>query len=43
MKEVAREGAQFIVSDWGEKVDNDIGLTYRPVRLHRLAWKVSKP
>jgi hypothetical protein len=27
--------AQFIVPDWGDKVDNGIGLSYRPVRLHK--------
>ena len=26
--------AQFIVSDWGDKVDYGIVLSYRPVRLH---------
>ncbi len=43
VKEVAREGAQFIVSNWGEKVDNDIGLSYRPVRLPRLAGRFHNP
>jgi hypothetical protein len=32
--------AQFIVPDWGDKVDYTIGLSYRPVRLHhRLAGR----
>jgi hypothetical protein len=29
--------AQFIVPDWGNKVDYGIGLSYRPVRLQTLA------
>ncbi len=29
--------AQFIVPDWGVKVDNGIELSYQQVRLHRLA------
>ncbi len=28
--------AQFIVRDWVNKVDYDIGLSYRPVRLNSL-------
>ncbi len=31
--------AQFIVPDWGDKVDFVLGLSYRPVRLHRLAGR----
>jgi hypothetical protein len=34
--------AQFIVPDWGDKVDYmayGMGcMSYRPVRLHRLPW-----
>ncbi len=29
---------QFIVLDWGDKVDCGIGLSYRPVRLHTVDW-----
>ncbi len=29
--------AKFIVSDWGDKVNSGIGLSYRPARLHWLA------
>jgi hypothetical protein len=29
--------AQLVVPDWGDKVDYGIGLSYRSVRLHRLA------
>jgi hypothetical protein len=36
-------GAQFIVPDWGDKVDYGIGLLYRPVRLHRLAGRYVNP
>jgi hypothetical protein len=25
--------AKFIVPDWGDKVDSDIGLSYRPARI----------
>jgi hypothetical protein len=28
---------QFIVPDWGDKVEYGIGLSYRPARLSRLA------
>jgi hypothetical protein len=28
--------AQFLFPDWGDKGDYGIGLSYRPVRLHRL-------
>ncbi len=35
--------AQFIVHDWGGKVDNGIWLSYRPVRLHRLAGMYDNP
>jgi hypothetical protein len=28
--------AQFIVPDWGDKVDYGIGLSYQPGRLHRV-------
>jgi hypothetical protein len=31
--------AQFIVPDLGDKVDYGIVLSYRPVRLHRLAGR----
>jgi hypothetical protein len=33
--------AKFIVLDGGDKVD--IGLSYRPVRLHRLAGRYNNP
>ncbi len=29
--------AEFKDSDWGEKVNSGIGLSYRPARLHGLA------
>jgi hypothetical protein len=29
-------GAEFIVPDWGDKVNSGIGLSYRPARLNRL-------
>ncbi len=29
--------AQFIVPVWGDKMDYSIGMSYWPVRLHRLA------
>ncbi len=29
--------AEFIVPDWGDKVNSGIGLPYRPFRLQRLA------
>jgi hypothetical protein len=35
--------AQFIVPDWGNKVDYGIGLSYRPVRLHTLAVRYDYP
>jgi hypothetical protein len=35
--------AQLIVPDWGDKVDYGIGLSYRPVRLHRLAGRYDNP
>ncbi len=42
MRETAE--AQFIVPDWGDKVDYGImGLTYRPVRRHRLAGRYDYP
>jgi hypothetical protein len=31
--------AEFIASDWGDKVDSGIGLSYRPAGLHRLAGR----
>ncbi len=31
--------AEFIVPDWGDKVNSGIGLSYRPARLHRLAGR----
>jgi hypothetical protein len=37
--------AQFIVPDWWDKVDygmGGIGLSYWPVRLHRLAGRYDK-
>ncbi len=35
--------AQFIFPDWGDKVDYGIGLSYWPVRLHRLAVRYENP
>ncbi len=35
--------AKFIVSDWGNKVDSGIGLSYRPATLHRLAGRYDNP
>jgi hypothetical protein len=35
----ANTEAQFRVPDWGDKVDYGIGLSYRPVWLHRLAGR----
>jgi hypothetical protein len=35
--------AKFIVPDWGDKVHDDIGLSYRPARLHRLAGWYDSP
>ncbi len=35
--------AQFIVRDWGNKVDYCIEFSYRPVRLHRLAGWCDNP
>jgi hypothetical protein len=29
---------KFIISDWGDKADSGIGLTYRPVSLF-IAWR----
>ncbi len=34
-----RSKTQFIVPDWGDKVDNGKELSYQPVRLHRLAGR----
>jgi len=35
--------AQFLVPDWGDKIDYGIGLSYRPPRLHRLAGRYDNP
>jgi hypothetical protein len=35
--------AEFIVPDWGDKVNYAIGLSYRPARLHRLAGRYDNP
>jgi hypothetical protein len=35
--------AQFIVPDWGDKVDFVTGLSYRPVRLDGLAGRYDNP
>ncbi len=35
--------AQFIVPDRADKVDYGIGLSYRPVRLHRAGGQVRQP
>jgi hypothetical protein len=31
--------AEFIVADWGDKVNSGTGLFYRPARLQRLAGR----
>ncbi len=31
--------AEFSAPDWGDKVDNGIGLSYQPARLHRLVGR----
>jgi hypothetical protein len=31
--------AKFLVLDWGNTVDSDIGMSYRPARLYRLAGR----
>ncbi len=36
-------GAKFIVLDWGDKVNSDIGMWYRPTRLYRLAGWCDNP
>ncbi len=35
--------AEFIVPDWGDKVDPGIGLSYGPARLHSLAGRYDCP
>ncbi len=35
--------SKFIVLDWGDEVNTDIGLSYRPARLHRLAGRYDNP
>jgi hypothetical protein len=35
--------AQFLVPDWRDKGDYVIGLSYRPVRLHRQAGLYDNP
>jgi hypothetical protein len=35
--------AKFIVSDWGNKVNSGIGLSYRPARPHMLAGLYDYP
>jgi hypothetical protein len=36
--------AKFIVTDWGDKDDHGIGLSYRPAAgLHRLAGRYGNP
>ncbi len=35
--------ASFIVSDFGDKVDSGIGLSYRSAKLHRLAGRYDNP
>jgi hypothetical protein len=39
----ANTKAQFIVPDWGGKIDYCIGLSCRPVWLHRLAGQYDNP
>jgi hypothetical protein len=34
---------KFIVPDWEDKVDTDIGLSYRHDKLHRLAGRYGNP
>jgi hypothetical protein len=38
-----RPETQFIVPNWRDKVDYGIGLSYRKVRLHRLAGRYDNP
>ncbi len=35
--------AEFIVPDWGDTVDPGIGLSYRPIMLHRLSGRNDNP
>jgi hypothetical protein len=35
--------AEFLVPDWGDKVNCGIGLSYRPSRLQRLAGRNDSP
>ncbi len=35
--------AECIDPDWGDKVDSDIGLSYRLARLHGLAGRYDNP
>jgi hypothetical protein len=38
-----KPGVQFLVPDWRDKVDYVIGLSYRPIRLHRHAGRYGNP
>ncbi len=35
--------AEFIVSDWGDKINPGIGFSYRPARIHRMAGRYDNP
>ncbi len=35
--------AEFIVPDWGDKVNSGIRLSYLPAMLHRLAGRYDNP
>jgi hypothetical protein len=35
--------AEFLVPDWGDKVNSGIGFSYRPAGLHRLAGRYDNP
>jgi hypothetical protein len=43
MRRIKCPEAQFLVPDWGDKIGSGVGLSYRPVRLHRLAWRYDNP
>ncbi len=43
MKSLTNPEAKFIVTDWGDKVDLAIGLSYRLARLHRLVGRYINP
>jgi hypothetical protein len=35
--------AEFIDSDWGDKVNSGIGLSHQPARLHELVGRYDNP